>query len=307
MRRESLELLRCPCCGGALSLEAPDRELSSEGEIERGALRCAGCRQEYAVERGIPCFAPRASLTGLNRRMARFYDGFSWIYTGTMRLGFLPFGGERKARMAVLDHLRPAGARVLEVAVGPGPNVPFLLEMPGVREVYGLDVSLGQLLRGRARAARRGWPLALFQGEAEVLPFADAAMPLRCRGTGAHGGRHFSQRGGARGLGRPSCRSTAVNDPRGVEPCLRGRSGDVRGRSGGVCSGANRFRRRMNGDDAATRGAMSPRVDQDSFVLFAVASRLQPALGGEKLHRRRHRPRTHITQLWLLALTLDGS
>jgi ubiquinone/menaquinone biosynthesis C-methylase UbiE/uncharacterized protein YbaR (Trm112 family) len=176
MRRESLELLRCPRCGGALSLEAPDRELSSEGEIERGALRCAGCRQEYAVERGIPCFAPRASLTGLNRRMARFYDGFSWIYTGTMRLGFLPFGGERKARMAVLDHLRPAGARVLEVAVGPGPNVPFLLEMPGVREVYGLDVSLGQLLRGRARAARRGWPLTLFQGEAEVLPFADAAF-----------------------------------------------------------------------------------------------------------------------------------
>jgi ubiquinone/menaquinone biosynthesis C-methylase UbiE len=86
-------------------------------------------------------------------------------------MGFLGFGGERKARKVILDRLDLNGGRVLEVSIGSGANLPYLFEPPGVGEVYGLDISLGQLARCRRLIRERGWPVDLFLGTAEALPF----------------------------------------------------------------------------------------------------------------------------------------
>jgi len=46
---------------------------------------------------------------------------------------------EEAARREVLDRLEPGGGRVLEVSIGPGVNLPYLIGRPDVSEVHGLD------------------------------------------------------------------------------------------------------------------------------------------------------------------------
>lgn len=82
-------------------------------------------------------------------------------------------GSERKAQMQMLERLEPKGGRRLEVSAGPGSNLPYLFEARQVSEVHGLDISLGQLRRCRSLVRRHGWPVELYLGMAEALPFAD--------------------------------------------------------------------------------------------------------------------------------------
>jgi ubiquinone/menaquinone biosynthesis C-methylase UbiE len=110
-------------------------------------------------------------LEGPNRRFARGYDWFSRLYPLFTKIGFLGFGGERKARKEVLDRLELGGGRVLEVSIGTGANLPYLFETGCVGEVYGLDISAGQLARCGSLITKRGWPVDLFLGTAEALPF----------------------------------------------------------------------------------------------------------------------------------------
>ena len=87
------------------------------------------------------------------------------------KVAFLPMGGERKARKEILGRLELNCGRALEVSIGPGVNLPYLFESPEVGEVYGLDISWGQLARCQSFIARRGWSVDLFLGTAEALPF----------------------------------------------------------------------------------------------------------------------------------------
>ena len=57
------------------------------------------------------------------------------------------------------------------VSIGTGVNLHYLFESPNVGEVYGLDISAGQLARCRSLVTKRGWPVDLFLGTAEALPF----------------------------------------------------------------------------------------------------------------------------------------
>jgi ubiquinone/menaquinone biosynthesis C-methylase UbiE len=98
------------------------------------------------------------------------------VYPLFTKLGFLSFGGERKARKAVLDQLDLKGGRLLEVSIGTGGNLPFLFETGRVGEVCGLDVSAGQLGRCRRLVEKRCWPVDLCLGTAEVLPFKACAF-----------------------------------------------------------------------------------------------------------------------------------
>jgi ubiquinone/menaquinone biosynthesis C-methylase UbiE len=93
------------------------------------------------------------------------------MYPLFTKMGFLGFGGERKARKAVLDRLELSGGRLLEVSIGTGGNLPFLVETGCVGEIYGLDISTGQLARCQGLVAKHGWPVDLFLGKAEALPF----------------------------------------------------------------------------------------------------------------------------------------
>jgi ubiquinone/menaquinone biosynthesis C-methylase UbiE len=80
---------------------------------------------------------------------------------------------ERKARLEILSRLEFEGGRILEVSVGSGANLEYLFESSGVDEVYGLDLSPAQLSNASEQIDKRGWPVDLFLGIAETLPFRD--------------------------------------------------------------------------------------------------------------------------------------
>jgi ubiquinone/menaquinone biosynthesis C-methylase UbiE len=167
MRHAASEILCCPACRGELSLG----ENQGSGMVERGSLSCVRCAQSYPIERGIPRFIRREELDDLNRRFARYYDWLSRFYALFTKVAFVAMGGERKARKEILDRLELVDGRVLEVSIGPGVNLPYLFESSEVGQVYGLDISWGQLARCNRFVQRHGWSVDLFLGAAEGLPF----------------------------------------------------------------------------------------------------------------------------------------
>jgi ubiquinone/menaquinone biosynthesis C-methylase UbiE len=172
MRRATLDLLSCPHCQGTLRLQGDAPGVMAES----GALVCSACSRTFPIEHGITRFVRPDELSGQNRRFARFYDIVSYVYAPFNTAFFAFLGGEEKNRRAVLDRLEPAGGRVLEISIGPGVNLPYLIGATGVDEVIGLDISLGQLRRCRSLCRRRGWAVDLFLGMAEQLPFRDATF-----------------------------------------------------------------------------------------------------------------------------------
>jgi ubiquinone/menaquinone biosynthesis C-methylase UbiE len=167
MRRPTLELLCCPDCHAALSL----RDERGDETIDVGDLFCPRCERSFSIRNGIAHFISPQEPERLDHRIARFYDWFSHVYALFTKAAFLPFGGERRARKEVLDRLELNGGRILEVSIGSGGNLPYLFESPRVGEVYGLDISAGQLVRCSGFVAKRGWSVDLFLGTAEALPF----------------------------------------------------------------------------------------------------------------------------------------
>jgi SAM-dependent methyltransferase len=161
-----LSLLACPQCQGRVLL-------AGAGD----ALTCAACNRSYPVVDGIPHFIQQDALTGQNRRFAYLYDWFSWVYRAFSGAAFAVNGiSEEEGRREVLDRLEPNGGRVLEVSIGPGVNLPYLMGRPDVGEVHGLDISLGQLKRCRSYLRAKGWTVPLYLGTAEKLPFGGATF-----------------------------------------------------------------------------------------------------------------------------------
>ena len=161
-----LEVMACPACHAALTWREAEN-----------ALRCTACGVDYPVRQGIPHFIDPAALTGLNRRFSHLYDWFSWFYRLFSRVAFAYIGmSEETARREVLDRLEPGGGRVLEVSIGPGVNLPYLVGRPDVAEVHGLDISPGQLQRCKSYVKSKGLTVPLYLGNAEELPFQDATF-----------------------------------------------------------------------------------------------------------------------------------
>ncbi|HAD07515.1 MAG TPA: hypothetical protein DCE76_10205 [Anaerolineaceae bacterium] len=170
MQRAILDLLACPVCHGRL-------ESSGTGDLESGALCCTRCSRSYPVVRGIPHFITPEALTGSNGRFTRLYNWFSWVYAPFSRAALAFLGmNEDQARREILDRLDPQGGRVLEVSIGPGVNLPYLIHRADVGEVYGLDISPGQIRRCQAYTQRKGWDVDLFLGNGEQLPFQGEAF-----------------------------------------------------------------------------------------------------------------------------------
>jgi len=167
MKRSTVEVLCCPHCRGALSL----RDERGDGTVDEEALFCPSCERCYFISNGIAHFISPQELEGLNRRFGRFYERFSRFEALFDKLSFLPMGGEGKARAEILDRLELNGGRILEVSIGSGGNLPYLFECPKVDQVYGLDISAAQLTRCYRLVKTRKWPVDLFLGMAEALPF----------------------------------------------------------------------------------------------------------------------------------------
>jgi SAM-dependent methyltransferase len=130
---------------------------------------CAGCGRAYPESGGaLQAIGP---LTGTNRIAASFYDGPGWARFKPLEQLFLFIQGpgQLAARRRILRHLPDAlSARVLEVGIGDGDNLPLL---PLSWEVYGVDVARKRLERCRERHPRTEGRLAW--AEAEALPFED--------------------------------------------------------------------------------------------------------------------------------------
>jgi ubiquinone/menaquinone biosynthesis C-methylase UbiE/uncharacterized protein YbaR (Trm112 family) len=170
MKRTTLDLLACPACRGELSLQSSH----AIDVIETGSLGCTACQEIFPIQHGIPLFIRENELVGLNKTFAHLYNWFSLIYTAFSKVGFRLLGTtDSQARQDLLARLEPKGGKVLEVSIGPGINLPYLFKMSTVGEVFGLDISTGQLNRCRALIRRKGWPVELFLGNGEDLPFRD--------------------------------------------------------------------------------------------------------------------------------------
>ena len=169
MKRTTLDLLACPVCHG--ELDFPD---GNENILQAGSLACPCCLKQYPILDGIPDFIPPEGLTGFNRRFASMYNWFSWFYWAFSKIAFAYIGmDEETGRREITDRLDPHGGRVLEVSVGPGVNLPYLVDRPDVGEIFGLDISLGQLQHCQGYAAKKGWGVDLFLANGEQLPFRD--------------------------------------------------------------------------------------------------------------------------------------
>lgn len=84
MRKALLDLLVCPACRGALTLEP--REEADDGHVIAGTLRCGGCESAYAIDKGVPNMLPEGSamvagedLTGLQEATVDRF-GFEWLH-----------------------------------------------------------------------------------------------------------------------------------------------------------------------------------------------------------------------------------
>jgi len=169
MKRTTIDLLACPVCRSALVYDGPDSSI-----IETGELKCTECARTYPIFHGIPQFIQVEELIGFNRRMSHEYDLFSWVYRAFSHAAFFLIGmNEEMGRREITDRLDPQGGRVLEVSIGPAVNLPYLVNRQDVGEIFGLDISPGQLTRCRHYIRRKGWPVDLFLGNAEQLPYKD--------------------------------------------------------------------------------------------------------------------------------------
>jgi ubiquinone/menaquinone biosynthesis C-methylase UbiE/uncharacterized protein YbaR (Trm112 family) len=169
MKRKTLDLLCCPQCRAELDLHS----LETGENIEEGELACPGCSRKYPIHEGIPEFIRVEELTGLDMRFSQLYDIFSYVYIPWSRAAFSFLGGEKRCRRELVERLSLHGGNILEVSIGPGPNLPFLYETGKAGMVFGLDISPGQLKRCKAFARKSGWEVELFLGTAEKLPFRE--------------------------------------------------------------------------------------------------------------------------------------
>ena len=162
LRHHAQEVLACPECRGKLTL------------LEAEAYYCPTCQRNYPVISGISHFIQPQELTGLNSRFAQVYDWASWGYRLFSKIAFAYIGmSEGQGRREVTDRLDPRGGRVLEVSIGPGVNLPYLVDRADVGEIFGLDITQGQLKRCREYVTHHGWDVQLQLGNAERLPYQD--------------------------------------------------------------------------------------------------------------------------------------
>jgi ubiquinone/menaquinone biosynthesis C-methylase UbiE len=129
--------------------------------------------KRFAVHDGVPCFVEEAA--GANRKYQSLYDWIAPFYdVGEHAYFWLTRKESYRIFLRNVLEVVPK-ARVLEVSVGTGANLPYL---PADVEFYGLDLSRGMLRRCRRNLRRWNREAFLFQGEGERLPFRDASFDV---------------------------------------------------------------------------------------------------------------------------------
>lgn len=171
MRSDVLQLLCCPACHHDLTLAGA----VVGNEIDMAELVCGGCTKVYPIENGLPHFALPRELVGKNK-IAYWAQTliFSHAYELTVvrPMSYVFKMSEAEARREYLSCLQvKPGDRLLEIAVGPGPNLRHLHQMFDQVELYGLDLSTGMLQQCAKNLKEWSVEAHLVQGLAEALPF----------------------------------------------------------------------------------------------------------------------------------------
>src|SRR5579863_9561858 len=156
----------CPACKHVL-------------QQENGALRCAGCSQNYPIQAGVPDFIREElseskdpvfrRMRGIDR-MGRIYETKLWYPLVLNVYGGWHCTSLPKLVSAVGRMLESTTGRVLDVACGPGTYGRRVASSS--REVFGIDISKGMLGQGAAYLAKEGIRNVHFaRARVEALPF----------------------------------------------------------------------------------------------------------------------------------------
>jgi SAM-dependent methyltransferase len=132
-----LEVLRCPRCGGAVTLEVS--RVEDDGHVMEGTLTCGGCAGQYPIRRGVPRMMPET----LESDVADTVDAFGWQWDQADRI-------LRDARFSApevfLDFIHPVPSSwfhdkiVLDAGCGLG-RFTIASARFGARLVVGVDLS----------------------------------------------------------------------------------------------------------------------------------------------------------------------
>ncbi len=162
--RAHIDLLRCPACGDPLRIDSNN----AGPTVESGRLACP-CGRTFDIANGVPNLVHPADQRYLNEPAETYDRDIAFI----MRLLGADEDEARRSLVDLLD-LGP-GARVLEVACGPGPNLPHLADRLGPDgRVWALDISPDMIRVARARLP--GDRVAFVLGNGCHLPFVDATF-----------------------------------------------------------------------------------------------------------------------------------
>jgi len=167
MHQTAMTILRCPACGAELTLEPSVVGLDP---VERGQLTC-GCGVAYPIVGGVPDLVfPRGQRYG--EENAETYD------RDIRFIARLLNENEDEVRAAAVDLLEIGpGSRVLEVACGPGPNLPHLVKRVGPNgTVYAFDISPSMVRLAAQRLQSPAPNVELLLGNGVCLPFADRSF-----------------------------------------------------------------------------------------------------------------------------------
>lgn len=170
---ETVALLRHPGTHEPLRYEAT---VTKDGRFQEWLLANES-GERFPIEDGIPIFIQSDDIVGLNKKYRTFYELSAPLYDFFVRLySYLWGGSEALWRQEFLRELEiDEGVRVLEVSMGTGGNLRLL---PQTAEYFGLDLTKGMLKQCRRNLHRWQRSAAIFNGNAECLPFDDASFDV---------------------------------------------------------------------------------------------------------------------------------
>jgi ubiquinone/menaquinone biosynthesis C-methylase UbiE/uncharacterized protein YbaR (Trm112 family) len=171
MKTELFDVLCCPLCRGSLSVKG----MKDSSPVDLDEIVCTGCGRGFPVEDGIPRFIESSDLQEGDRRFEIFRRLFyAHVYDPSTRLMLMLCGGEKQARLECLERLDiRSGCRILETGIGTASNLPYLFEMVGESEIFGIDISASMLRICAKKLSSMGHSTKIFQARAERLPFRD--------------------------------------------------------------------------------------------------------------------------------------
>jgi ubiquinone/menaquinone biosynthesis C-methylase UbiE len=171
MRSDALDLMQCPACGGALTLEGA----AENGEIVAGTLRCES-GESFAIEGGIPNLMHPPELSDMDQLMKDEFDNRAERYDSDLVWQFKVFDedkGEVRRRMVDLLELE-RGMSVLETGAGTGSDSIHILDEIGADgKLFAQDISRPMLEIAREKLKSSQGHAEYHVGNASYLPFED--------------------------------------------------------------------------------------------------------------------------------------